>query len=212
LGFVVNDVENLRKRAKRVVRDHRAGQVTLAERLRQGLPRFEGMTDAEVLGARFALSDARQLIAHELGFASWADLTRASDLPSRSSRVRNVAWRSYAQVFVRDVARSTAWYRDVLGFEVEYSYGKPPFYAQLRRSEAVFNLRGTGSSPWVSLPGEEELMAVRVEVGDVKAPFLEVRDKGAAIHRSLRVEPWGQVTFVVCDLDDNLISFGSPMP
>ena len=64
----------------------------------------------------------------------------------------------------------------------------------------------------MSLPGEEELLAVRVEVDDVKALFLEVRDKGAAIHRSLRVEPWGQVTFVVCDLDDNLISFGSPMP
>ena len=76
----------------------------------------------------------------------------------------------------------------------------------------MFNLRGTGSSPWVNLPGEEELLAVRVEVDDVKALFLEVRDKGATIHRSLRTEPWDQVTFVVCDLDGNLISFGSPMP
>jgi catechol 2,3-dioxygenase-like lactoylglutathione lyase family enzyme len=170
------------------------------------------MADVEVLGASFTLGEAQQLIAHELGFASWAALIRASDLPLRSPRVRDVAWRCYAQVFVRDVARSTAWYRDLLGFEVDYSYGAPPFYAQLRRSEAVFNLRGTGSSPWVNLPGEEELLAVRVEVDDVKALFLEVRDKGATIHRSLRTEPWDQVTFVVCDLDGNLISFGSPMP
>ena len=209
---MVNDVENLRKRAKQVVRDHRAGLVTVAERLRLGLPRFEGMADVEVLGASFTLGEAQQLIAHELGFASWAALIRASDLPLRSPRVRDVAWRCYAQVFVRDVARSTAWYRDLLGFEVDYSYGAPPFCAQLRRSEAVFNLRGTGSSPWVNLPGEEELLAVRVEVDDVKALFLEVRDKGATIHRSLRTEPWDQVTFVVCDLDGNLISFGSPMP
>jgi hypothetical protein len=27
----------------------------------------------------------------------------------------------------------------------------------------------------------------------------------------LRTEPWGQVTFVVADLDGNLLSFGSPM-
>ena len=32
------------------------------------------------------------------------------------------------------------------------------------------------------------------------------------LDRRRRVEPWGQVTFAVCDLDDNLISFGSPMP
>jgi hypothetical protein len=38
------------------------------------------------------------------------------------------------------------------------------------------------------------------------------RDAGASIHHRLRAEPWGQLTFVVRDPDDNLISFGSPMP
>jgi catechol 2,3-dioxygenase-like lactoylglutathione lyase family enzyme len=28
---------------------------------------------------------------------------------------------------VRDVARSVGWYEDVLGFGVDYCYGKPPF-------------------------------------------------------------------------------------
>jgi catechol 2,3-dioxygenase-like lactoylglutathione lyase family enzyme len=153
------------------------------------------MADVELLGACLVhiWATPSRLIAHELGFASWSALMRTSDLPSKSPRVRDVAWRCYAQVFVRHVARSTALYRDLLGFEVDYSYGAPPFYAQLRRSEAVFNLRGTGSSPWVISPGEEELLAVRVEVDDVKALFLEVRDKGATIHRRLRTEPWDQV-------------------
>ena len=55
-------------------------------------------------------------------------------------------------------------------------------------------------------------MAVRLEVDDVKALFVEVRDRGAALHQSLGTEPWGQVTSVVRDPDDNLISFGSPAP
>ena len=37
----VNDAENLRKHAKQVVRDHRAGLITVAERLR----RADGQTD-----------------------------------------------------------------------------------------------------------------------------------------------------------------------
>jgi hypothetical protein len=70
---VVNELESLRKRAKQVVRGHRARLVTVAERLRRGLPRFAGMTDREVLDAPFALHDAQQLIAVEMCFASWTE-------------------------------------------------------------------------------------------------------------------------------------------
>lgn len=208
----MNDVENLRKRAKQVLRNHRSGLVTVAERLRRGVPRFAGMTDAEVLRSPFALHDAQQLIAGELGFESWSDLVRAPSLPSPPALAREVAWRSYAQVFVRDIDAATAWYRDVLGFDVDYSYGEPPFYAQVRRCAVMLNLRYTASSPWASDPAEEDLLAARIEVDDVKALFLEVRDDGATFHQALRTEPWGQVTFVVRDPDGNLISFGSPMP
>ena len=209
--IAVNDHENLRKRAKQIVRDHRAGLVTVAERLRRGLPRLAHMSDAEVL-APFALHDAQQLLASESGFASWADLVAAPTLPPVPTQARDVAWRCYAQVFVRDVDRSTAWYRDVLGFEVDYIYGEPPFYAQVRRNAVAFNLRRTEMSPWAVDPAEEDLLAARVEVDDAKSLFLELRDAGAPIHQGLRTEPWGQVTFVVRDADGNLISFGSPMP
>lgn len=210
--IAVNDVENLRKRAKSIVRDHRAGLVTVAERLRRGLPRFAEMSDVEVLEAPFALHDAQQLLAHELGFATWADLVAAPNLPRVPARVRDVAWRCYAQVFVRDADRAAAWYRDILGFEIDYRYGDPPFYAQVRRNAVALNLRRTETSPWAVDPADEELLAARLEVDDVKVLFLELRDRGAPIHQRLRTEPWGQLTFVVCDPDRNLISFGSPMP
>lgn len=208
----MNDLENLRKRAKQVVREHRAGLVTVAERIRRGLPRFAEMTDSEVLGAPFALNDAQQLIASELGFATWAELKQAPALPGPPSPTAVTGWRAYAQVFVRDVQVSLAWYRDVLGFEVEYAYGNPPFHAQVRRDAVAFNLRRTHSSPWAAAPDDVDLLAVRIEVDDVKALFLEVRDRGADLHQGLRTEPWGQQTFIVRDPDGNLVSFGSPMP
>jgi catechol 2,3-dioxygenase-like lactoylglutathione lyase family enzyme len=158
-----------------------------------------------------ALHDAQQLLASELGFGGWNELVAAPAMLPRPSPVLDVAWRSYAQIFVRDIARSAAWYRDILGFAIDYSYGKPAFYAQVSRDAVAFNLRRTSSSPWVTDPVEEELLAARVEVGDVKSLFLEIRDKGATLHRGLRTEPWGQVTFVVRDLDGNLVSFGSAM-
>ena len=207
----MSDIENLRKRAKQVVRDHRSGLITVAERLRRGLPAFEGMSDAEVLSAPFALHDAQQLIAGEQGFASWAEMIRAPALPSPPPHAGDLAWRCYAQVFVRDVMRSLRWYTDVLGFEIDYTYGDPPFHAQVRRDASAFNLRHTRSSPWSTDPADEDLLAVRLEVGDVKALFLEVRDRGATFHQALRTEPWGQVSFIVRDPDGNLISFGSPM-
>ena len=208
----VNDVENLRKRAKQIVRDHRSGRVTVAERLRRRLPRFANLTDVEVLEAPFALHDAQQVLALESGFASWADLVTATDLPPGPAHVRDVAWRCYAQIFVRDVDRSAAWYEGVLGFEIDYRYGEPPFYAQVRRNAVALNLRRTETSPWAVNAAEEELLTARLEVDDVKSLFLELRDAGASIHHRLRAEPWGQLTFVVRDPDDNLISFGSPIP
>lgn len=177
-----------------------------------GLPRFANLSDVEVLEAPFALHDAQQLLALELGFAGWADLVAATNLPPLPAHGRDVAWRCYAQIFVRNVDRSAAWYEDVLGFEIDYRYGDPPFYAQVRRNAVALNLRRTETSPWAVNAADEDVLAARLEVDDVKSLFLELRGAGASIHHRLRAEPWGRLTFVVRDPDDdNLISFGSPM-
>lgn len=208
----MNDLGNLRKRAKQLVRDHGAGRITLAERLRSGLDRFSDMTDDEVLAAPFALHDAQLLIARELGFENWAELMQSRDRPGPPRAAPMSSWQAYSQVFVRDLEASLEWYRDVLNFDVDYAYGNPPFYGQVSRRGAVFNLRRTVTTPWTTSPDEGDLLAVRIEVEDVKALFLEARARGAKLHQTLRTEPWGQVTFVVADPDGNLISFGSPMP
>ena len=40
------------------------------------------------------------------------------------------------QLFVSDIAASCAFFADKLGFVVEFAYGEPPFYAQVKRGGA----------------------------------------------------------------------------
>jgi catechol 2,3-dioxygenase-like lactoylglutathione lyase family enzyme len=207
----VNDLENLRKRAKQLVRRHRAGEHVVADRLRRSLPRLAGMTDREVLATDFALHDAQQVIAAELGFASWADLkehipmTTTSNAPAQQ-RLQT----SLACVFVTDFERSLAFYRDTLGFEVAYTYGEPAFWGEVRRDDAVFNLRHVDESPFVAgVRDAEQLLSVSIYTTDAKALFLEYQAKGVDFQERLREKPWSAVEFVVRDPDGNLILFGS---
>ncbi|WP_370326513.1 VOC family protein [Euzebya sp.] len=113
---------------------------------------------------------------------------------------------------MRAIPPSIEFYADVLAFRVDYVYGVPPFHAQLSRDGVALNLRRKTDPPWPAPPPEPDLLAVRFEVDDVRALYLEVRERGARLHHPLRREPWGQRTFVVADPDGNLLSFGSHMP
>jgi uncharacterized glyoxalase superfamily protein PhnB len=206
----MDELENIRKRAKQLVRDHRSRLITLPERIRRSTPGFAGMSDDEILDARFILSDAQRLVAAELGFTSWEELVAAPHLPPPQPGPTG-GWRAFVQVFVRDIPSAIDWYREVLSFEVAYVYGSPPFYAQLVRAGVALNLRRTERPPWPTPVPDQDLLAVRFEVDDVKALFLSVCDRGATFHQELRREPWGQRTFIVPDPDGNLLSFGSHM-
>lgn len=208
----MDELENIRKRAKRLVRDHHERRITIAPRLRAHVPRFAELSDREILEARFTLSDAQQSIAAELGFAAWEELVAAPEPPAADLPLRPTAWRAFPQVFVRNVTDAIGWYQHVLSCELDYEYGSPPFHAQLSRNGAALNLRLTGHRPWSTQPPEPELLAVRFEVDDVKSLYLEVRERQAILHHPLRREPWGQRTFTIEDPDGNLLSFGSSMP
>jgi len=48
---------------------------------------------------------------------------------------------AYPQIFVTDMTVAIAFFVDQLGFRVTFTYGEPPFYAQVRRDRARLNLR-----------------------------------------------------------------------
>ena len=215
------NLSNLKKRAKTVLRQHATRHFPVAERIRRALPAFAGRSDREVLAAAFSLSLAQEVVARELGFEDWTQLRRSieemtasktSPAPTSTSEspepeIRRV----HPQVFVTDMERAVAFYRDRLGFAVSYLYGEPPFYGLVERGGAGLNLRHVDASPFRDGVREaEDLLAATIVVRNLKPLFLAYREAGLAFHQPYREQPWGAHDFVVADPDGNLIHFASP--
>jgi uncharacterized glyoxalase superfamily protein PhnB len=113
------------------------------------------------------------------------------------------------QLFVADIERAVRFYVDALGFETAFVHGDPPFYAQVVRGGARLNLRHT-DRPALDAgfrQAEPDALSATLAVDDVTALFAEFQRAGAAFHQPLKHEPWGAQTFIVADLDGNLLCF-----
>jgi catechol 2,3-dioxygenase-like lactoylglutathione lyase family enzyme len=117
---------------------------------------------------------------------------------------------AHPQIFVTDIDRAVAFYRDRLGFSVEYLYGEPPHYGLVVRGKAGLNLRHVDELPFdPTIRAREDLLSVTIIVRDVKALFAAYQEAGLAFHQPYRAQPWGAHDFIVADPDGNLIHFAS---
>jgi catechol 2,3-dioxygenase-like lactoylglutathione lyase family enzyme len=112
------------------------------------------------------------------------------------------------QLFVRDIAASCDFYSRTLGFSVAFIYGEPPFYAQVFRGGARLNLRHV-DTPVVDRAWRdgEHMLAATITLVDAEPLYLEYQTAGVEFVQPLRTEPWGARTFILRDLDDNLLLF-----
>jgi catechol 2,3-dioxygenase-like lactoylglutathione lyase family enzyme len=211
------NLENLKKQAKLILRWHRERHYPVAAQIREHLPRFLNMPDAEILAASFKLSDAQEIVARQQGFDSWQALkaglsTTSPKLGSSPSKATIVG--AEPQLFVTDIERSSEFYRQKLGFALVFSYGSPPYYAQMGRDAARLNLRCVERPviEW-AVRDREELLSVSMTVAtadEIKLLFLEFQSAGVDFHQTLKKQPWGARNFVVKDPDGNLLLFAGP--
>ena len=143
------DLENLKKQAKLILRWHRQRHYPVAAQIRGLLPRFLNMPDSEILVASFKLRDAQEMVARQHGFDSWQALktglsTTSSKVKSSPSKATIVS--AEPQLFVTDIERSCEFFCKKLGFSLVFSYGSPPYYAQVGRDGARLNLRCVGGA------------------------------------------------------------------
>jgi catechol 2,3-dioxygenase-like lactoylglutathione lyase family enzyme len=112
------------------------------------------------------------------------------------------------QLFVADMAAACAFYEEKLGFSLAFSWGEPPFYAQIVRDGARVNLRQLDRPAFdVGLRDREQLLSASVTVDNVKGLYLEYQAAGVTFAQMLKAEPWGAHTFIVRDRDGNLVLF-----
>jgi uncharacterized glyoxalase superfamily protein PhnB len=104
---------------------------------------------------------------------------------------------------VQDVLRSVEHYREVLGFQTEFTYGQPTFYAGVERHGVVIHLQAASETK--RQPGHG---AVNVFVTDVDALYQELKSRGARTLNEPKDYPYGMRDFDIHDLDDNQLCFG----
>src|SRR5262245_39498990 len=138
----MTDLETYRKQAKLLQRWHREGNFSFGGRLRQ-LPRYSHVTDREALAMDVPLALAQEIIALEAGHPSWAALKRAvgegSHAPARAPAPELRLKTAIPVIFVRNVTASAHFYRDKLGFQIDFLHGLPPFYGAVSRDGAVLH-------------------------------------------------------------------------
>jgi catechol 2,3-dioxygenase-like lactoylglutathione lyase family enzyme len=205
-------LEIFRKQAKQLLRWHREGNYSVGDRIRR-LERHRQLTDRQILDLDFTLGEAQELLAREQGCESWSEL-RAKLAnhggPPRPPAPNAVALLAQAipGVFVSDVRRSARFFRDLLGFDIDFLHGEPPFYAGVTRDGASLHLRFVHEPAFAAgVVERESLLAAFITVRSVTALYAEYLERGVPLHARLQKEPWGGHGFTVRDPDGNRLYF-----
>jgi catechol 2,3-dioxygenase-like lactoylglutathione lyase family enzyme len=208
-GGVRVSLENCKKQAKQLVRWHRERNFSVGGRIRQ-LFRYRELTDSEVLALVFPLNEAQEVIALEHGYPSWAELKaglKNAPRPARAAAASRLT-KGIPVVFVSEVGAAAEFYRDRLGFAIDFLHGQPAFYASVSRDEPSIHLRFVHQPAFVvGLREQEQLISAFVAVANVKGLFREYEARNVPFVHRLKKEPWGQSSFIVRDPDGNWLCF-----
>jgi catechol 2,3-dioxygenase-like lactoylglutathione lyase family enzyme len=132
---------------------------------------------------------------------------------TRNASPRPILTSVAAQLFVADIKASCEFFTAKLGFVVDFLYGVPPFYGQVIRDNARFLLRQIDEPVFRDIREREHLLSAAITVAtvdEIRQLFLSYQSEGVRFHQTLKREPWGARTFIVVDLDGNLILFAGP--
>jgi lactoylglutathione lyase len=125
-------------------------------------------------------------------------MRRASDLDTETTRPD-----LRVELFVRDVARSAAFYRDVLGFEILRE--GPGGYTSIGREGAVLGLNAVAhlphGHPARPHPGEPVGRGVELVVVVEDVAALHAHASGHAEVSALVAQPWSLTDFRLLDPD-----------
>jgi catechol 2,3-dioxygenase-like lactoylglutathione lyase family enzyme len=107
---------------------------------------------------------------------------------------------------VDDAQKTTEFYRDVLGFQIERSLGNPPYYVVVRRDGVAIHF------------SEREDVTVKIQpchvyvlVSDVDAVYQELDSKGVRLFSPPENSDHGMREFEATDPNGHFLTFGQPV-
>jgi catechol 2,3-dioxygenase-like lactoylglutathione lyase family enzyme len=202
-----------KKQAKQLVRWHREGNYSIGGRIRC-LACYQALTDREALALEFPLREAQEIIALEAGYTNWAalkvavanELTQTKPMSPTPRLTRAVP-----VIFVANVETSAEFFRNTLGFSIDFLHGEPPFYGSVSRDGACVHLKFV-HEPVLAVGAQDRdgFISAFIEVENVKALYAEYVTAGAMFDQKLKKQAWGGRDFIVRDPDGNGICFVGP--
>lgn len=113
------------------------------------------------------------------------------------------------QFLVDDLEAAIAYYRDRLGFDVDFNYQS--FYAAVSRDGFAIHLKCAPKTVSDRLHRKENNhLDAYIGVTGVTALHDELQSRGALITRSLQAQPWSCLDFYVEDPDGHILCFSEP--
>jgi lactoylglutathione lyase len=118
--------------------------------------------------------------------------------------------------FVNDLPAMVAFYRDILGFEIDWDGNGP--YAEFKNDGVRFSMFARNQLPSIlgqtpaypsGLNGTFEIAIDLPTSQDVDVFFNQVVAAGAGSVYSPRDEPWGMRSSMISDPEGNLVEIGS---
>ena len=110
------------------------------------------------------------------------------------------------QFLVDDLDRAIAYYRDQLGFALDFTYDG--FYASVSRDGYAIHLK---DAPKVAADRahrkQNEHLDAHIAVSGIRALFGELQQRGARVIKPLEERPWACLDFYVEDLDGYILGF-----
>jgi catechol 2,3-dioxygenase-like lactoylglutathione lyase family enzyme len=208
----VPTLDTYRKQAKLLVRWHRERNYSLGGRVRQ-LERYRSLTDRQVLDMKFTLALAQEIVAAEAGHANWAQLKAAAAKAPKTPRGKPGPPRlkdAIPILLVRDVQASAKFFREKLGFQIDFLHGLPPFYGAVSRDGVCLHLRFVHEPFFAKAAAlEESVLVATIQVANVQSLFEEFKARGVHFPQTLKKQAWGGTDFHVKDPDGNAISFAT---
>jgi catechol 2,3-dioxygenase-like lactoylglutathione lyase family enzyme len=125
-----------------------------------------------------------------------------STMAVRVTRVTGIA----PQFLVDDLERAIAYYRDQLGFELDFRYES--FYAAVARDGFAIHLKcAPHSSTDREHRKQNEHLDAYISVSGIAGLFSEFETRGAHILKPLQERPWACLDFYVEDHDGYILCF-----
>ena len=127
-----------------------------------------------------------------------------SSVTERTAAVRIIG--IAPQFLVVDLDRAIAYYRDKLGFEVDFIYES--FYASVSRDGFAIHLKHVdGPPPDRAFRKQNEHLDAYIAVSGIRDLFSELQKRGAEVIKPLEERPWACTDFEVEDPDGYVLCF-----